>query len=119
MLPLLLPPLLLWLARGRAGGRQGEGVRKPDPACGGPGCTARWPPICARQPCSCLSLTRSNSGTPKGVDALVPLLFTILDEAASPLLPDSMKVRRGLLAVGEQGRVCEPAGCGPGVRAEG
>ena len=35
----------------------------------------------------------STSGTPEGVDSIVPLLFTILDEGASPLLPDSMKVR--------------------------
>ncbi|KAI7843651.1 hypothetical protein COHA_002890 [Chlorella ohadii] len=33
----------------------------------------------------------SASGTPQGVDSIVPLLFTILDEGASPLLPDSMK----------------------------
>lgn len=44
---------------------------------------------CAVSPAPALC---SASGTPKGVDSIVPLLFTILDEGASPLLPDSMKV---------------------------
>lgn len=33
----------------------------------------------------------SATGTPKGVDAYVPLLFTILNEGVSPLLPANLK----------------------------
>ena len=102
----------------------GNGARAPH-ASRRPGCAARWPPgtqAHQHRPCASgqppflpgfLCPLCSASGAPKGVDALLPLLFTILDEGASPLLPDSMKVRARGGAAGwcwADGQACHSLG---------